>query len=233
MSHKRMLCLLLAVLMIFTSSACGKKTEPTNAPTDGGQSGSQTQKPDDGGTNQNVTDAPKPGDAEKAFIPGTLYFYIRDAGSPDIVLQRLSLAGNRAGSGDFNAKEPDATGIRCIFELDEWVEFYPEVAAKKALQVFILKHDAMPDLLTALCSEDMAGCVQAFDLNPEEEGSWGSFYLNPEDCEPGYYDIVFAKEGKAEASLLTRFYAFGELEGKSDEELEKIMSDEIAAASGK
>ena len=54
---------------------------------------------------------------------------------------------------------------------------------------------------------------------------WGSFYLNKEECEPGYYDFVFTYEGKAIATLLTRFYNENELTVKSDAELEALMHE--------
>ena len=54
---------------------------------------------------------------------------------------------------------------------------------------------------------------------------WGSFYLHPEECEPGYYDFVFTYEGKAIATLLTRFYNEDELTVKSDAELEALMHE--------
>ncbi len=60
--------------------------------------------------------------------------------------------------------------------------------------------------------------------NPEE-WCWGAFYLPPEECEPGYYDFVFPCDGKAIATLLTRFYGAGELSGKSDDELETLMHE--------
>ena len=60
--------------------------------------------------------------------------------------------------------------------------------------------------------------------NPDEY-PWGSFYLNKEECEPGYYDFVFTYEGKAIATLLTRFYNENELTVKSDAELEALMHE--------
>ena len=49
--------------------------------------------------------------------------------------------------------------------------------------------------------------------------------MNPEDAEPGYYDFVFAVENKAVALLVTRFFSEGELEGKTDAELENLMKN--------
>ena len=63
------------------------------------------------------------------------------------------------------------------------------------------------------------------DLNKPEskDDIWGSFYLNPADVKEGYYDLVFTVDGKAAASVLTRFYKPDELAEKSDTELEQIQ----------
>ena len=63
------------------------------------------------------------------------------------------------------------------------------------------------------------------DAENPDETEWGSFYLHPEECEPGYYDFVFTYEGKAIATLLTRFYNENELTVKSDAELEALMHE--------
>ncbi len=63
------------------------------------------------------------------------------------------------------------------------------------------------------------------DAGNPDEWYWGSFYLNGEDCEPGYYDFVFTYEGKAIATLLTRFYGEGEISGMTDAELEALMHE--------
>ena len=64
-------------------------------------------------------------------------------------------------------------------------------------------------------------CVLTHNTD-DPAGSWGSFYLNPSDCKPGYYDFVFTYEGKAFATMLTRFYGESELESKTDPELDAL-----------
>ncbi len=54
----------------------------------------------------------------------------------------LSLFGNRCGTGDFNKKPFAAEGIRSIFELDEWIEFYPLSNAGTGIKVMVFKHKA-------------------------------------------------------------------------------------------
>ncbi len=83
-------------------------------------------------------------------------------------------------------------------------------------------------LILGILKKKAKGLMMQCDLKDNtirEPGScWASFYLNPEDAEPGLYDFVFTNNGKAVATLLTRFYEEGELEDKSDDELKSIMS---------
>ena len=113
-----------------------------------------------------------------------------------------------------------------------WLEFYPDTDAEYGLRVWIFKHrDDQEYYNNCKFSDLMPGFANYCDLhypadadNPDE-WSWGEFYLHSEECEPGYYDFVFTYDGKAIATLLTRFYGVAELSGKSDEELEKLMHE--------
>ncbi|MBP5208488.1 MAG: hypothetical protein J6330_08535, partial [Clostridia bacterium] len=110
--------------------------------------------------------------------------------------------------------------------------FYPDTDKEYALRVWILKHrDDQEYYNTCKFSDLMPNFANYCDLhypvdeeNPDEY-QWGSFYLHEDECEPGYYDFVFTYEGKAIATLLTRFYAANELTVKSDAELEALMHE--------
>lgn len=222
---KKVLCLLLALVMAFSIAACGKQNE-TEPATGSAQTTTQGQAGTDGTTNPDATSGSQ---IENAMTPGTLNSF-RLAQGELPVLRGLRLAGNRCGGEEINAREPATEGIRCIFELNEWVEFYPDTDVQENLRVWVIRHGAEPrNYETETFSDQMPGFVQYCDLanDPEadEGSSWGSFYLNPEDAEAGDYDFVFTYEGRPIATLLTRFYHEGELEGKSDTELEKLMRE--------
>ena len=144
----------------------------------------------------------------------------------------MRVSGNRIGSGeDINGKQASLTDVRCIFELNEWVDFYPDADAQTNLRVWALKHrDDRDYYTTCTFSEQMPDYAASSDLRApaaedDQDSSWGSFYLNPDDCAAGYYDLVFTNDGKAIATLLTRFYGENELSGKSAAELEKLMHE--------
>ncbi len=79
--------------------------------------------------------------AEDAMELGKLYFVNLKEGEQPI-MTGLSLFGNRCGTGDFNKKPFAAEGIRSIFELDEWIEFYPQSNAGTGIKVMVFKHKA-------------------------------------------------------------------------------------------
>ncbi|MBR3416250.1 MAG: hypothetical protein IKH09_06100 [Clostridia bacterium] len=220
---KKFIALALAILTLTCLVACGstadnggegKDTEAVTA--DAGEAtadvGSDTAEAPDTSDNE---------DAEKAGLTGKLVFIDPDG---EKIIRGLSLSGNRSGTAEFNSKEPATEGIRCVFELSEYVCVTPDTDETR-MSVYVFKHreDQSSYEKTDL-SDPGDECVTVFESERDEDGYWGEFYLNPDE-EPGYYDFVFAVENKAVASLLTRFYPMGELEGKTDAELEKLMED--------
>ena len=97
-------------------------------------------------------------------------------------------------------------------------EFTTRIPEAKNDQGFYLKN-ALNDETDGYCQT----CELNKDPDAEEPCSWGSFYLQPEEWNPGYYDFVFLNKNKVFATMLTRFYKPDELLEKSDSELEKLM----------
>jgi hypothetical protein len=167
-------------------------------------------------------------DAQKAMIPGKLNFVnLKDGEQP--VMTALTLKGNQVGSTEWNDRKPATEGIRCIFNLNEWIEFYPVTNAEYGIKVWIIKHkDDQSYYLKNKMRDITPGFVQGGDIRKDpdaEEGSpWGSMYVNPDNAEPGYYDFVFTYEDKVFATMLTKFYKVDELDRKSDDELTDLMS---------
>lgn len=170
--------------------------------------------------------------AENSMELGKLNFVNLKEGEHPI-MTGLSLFGNRCGTKDFNTKPYAAEGIRSIFELDEWIEFYPQSNAGTGIKVMVFKHKADQGFYPKnTLNDETPGYIQECNLNKdpeaEETSHWGSFYLHPEEVEPGYYDFVFIYGNKVFATMLTRFYKPDELYGKSSSELEKLMKERIS-----
>ena len=226
---KKLIMIALAIVMIVSLAAC-KGSENGNNSTNppASSTGDNQQSGNESGSNTSQSG----NNAEAAKLTGKLNLIELDDRDPS-VLRGVIIQGNHAGGYDgINGKESSLTDVRCIFELNEWVEFYPDTDATYGLRIWILKHrDDQEYYNTAKFSDLDPNFANYCDLHyPEDEENpdewyWGSFYLHPEECEPGYYDFVFTYEGKAIATLLTRFYAEGELSAKSDAELEALMHE--------
>ena len=162
---------------------------------------------------------------QDTMVLGKLYFVNIEEGEQPVMTD-LSLSGNRCGSEMFNSKPAASEGIRSVFELDEWIEFYPQATAGIKVMVFMHKENQGFYQKNPL-NDETPGYIQECELNedPDDETySWGSFYLHPEEVDPGYYDFVFIYGNKVFATMLTRFYKPDEILDKPDSELEKLMS---------
>lgn len=187
------------------------------------------------GTNANAANstnnAANTSQIQETMVLGKLYFVnVKEGEKP--IMTALSLFGNRCGSESFNHKPYAAEGIRSVFELDEWIEFYPQASAGSGLKVMVFKHQEDQGFyLKSSLNDKTPGYIQELDLNKDPEGDetslWGSFYLHPEEVEPGYYDFVFIYKNKVFATMLTHFFKPNEIYEKSDSELEKLMSQSL------
>lgn len=222
---KKFIALIISATMLLSLSACNKgKGTPasSNATTKAAAAG-------EGAGAGGNTDATKKNTDAGAIVllPGELYQFDKDAdGGP--VIKGLTLKGNQCGTSEFNAKDPDVKGIRCIFQLNEWAEFYLDSAVAEGLRVYVYKHadDAKVYTDMGFTEEDTKVLATCTLTKPEEAADqWGSLYLNPENAQPGVYDIVFVKDGKAVAVMKANFFKEGDLDGKSDDDLRAMMKD--------
>ncbi len=229
---KKILALTLALLVLVSLAACGScGSSGNNSTNNSAATGDDQQSGNESGTGNTSQSGST---AEPAKLSARINLIDLDDRDPS-VLRGVVIKGNCAGTGDadgFNNRESSLTDVRCIFELNEWVYFYPDTDATYGLRVWILKHrDDQEYYNTCKFSDLMPNFANYCDLHyPEDEENpdewyWGSFYLNKDECEPGYYDFVFTYEGKAIATLLTRFYNENELTVKSDAELEALMHE--------
>ncbi len=172
--------------------------------------------------------APETPQIQDTMVLGKLYFVnVKEGEQP--VMTGLSLFGDRCGSGEFNKKPFSTEGIRSVFELNEWIEFYPQAIAESGIKVmvFIHKDDQSFYLHNSLDDETpgfVLECNLSKDPDEDETYHWGSFYLHSEEVNPGYYDFVFIYKGQVFATMLTHFFNQEEIYEKSDSELEELMS---------
>lgn len=221
---KKIIALIISATMLLSLSACnkGKGTPASSNATTKAAAG-------EGAGAGGNTDATKKNTDAGAIVllPGELYQFDKDAdGGP--VIKGLTLKGNQCGTTEFNAKDPDVKGIRCIFQLDEWVEFYPDTTVTGGIYVYVYKHadDAKVYTDMGFTEEDTKVLATCTLTKPEEAADqWGALYVSPDNAQPGVYDIVFVKDGKAVAVIKALFVKESSIEGKSDDELRAMMKD--------
>ena len=220
---KKILALILSVFMILSLAACSNSGKSGSTPA---ATAKETGSEADAGGNNDATQNNAGADAV-VLLPGELYQFDKDAADGPVI-KGLTLKGNQCGTSEFNAKDPDVKGIRCIFQMNEWAEIYLDSAVAEGLWVYVYKHadDAKVYMDMAYTEEDTKVAATCTLTKPEEEeAQWGAFYLNPDDADPGVYDIVFVKGGKAVAVIKALFVKESSIEDKSDDDLRAMMKD--------
>ncbi|MBP3858041.1 MAG: hypothetical protein IK990_20755 [Ruminiclostridium sp.] len=226
---KKALAILLALSLTAALAACGKQDESSDK-SDAATTTTTTAATDSPQDSKVSDESSDVGEVLGSLEPGKLFVFPLEEGEEQ-VLRNVRLAGNQAGTAEFNEKDPTER-VRCIFMLSEWVEIYPDTDAESGLKCWAFRHkDDLAFYLDNTLSEETEGFAQMLELNkdPDDETlSWGSFYLNPEECEAGLYDLVFTYNDKPVGALITKFYNNDELMEKSDEELEELMKGIIS-----
>ena len=216
---KKILALIISATMLLSLSSCANSNRTSTADketTKDSVSGEDACGNSDA-TKNNNSDA-----GAIVLLPGELYQFDKD------VIKGITVKGNQLGSAGFNDKDPDVKGIRCIFQLNEWGEFYRDTSVNDGLWVYVYKHEEDDNVYTDMgfTEEDTKVLATCTLEKPEEaDYQWGALYLNPDYADPGVYDIVFVKDGKAVAVMEAKFYAAESLGDKSDDELRAMMKD--------
>ena len=162
-------------------------------------------------------------DPIKGVIPGVLY-QLNPVEGQEPVIKAVSLAGNRAGD-EINRRELSVDNIRFVFELNEWISITADSEKKDGQFVVILPHAKDPDFYTEDSLQAIPDNASYVNLDPTDEGMiFGETYVYDFN-NPGFYDLVFADNAKPVALILIRLFEEGQVEGISDAELEKYMTD--------
>lgn len=211
---KRIISSILALGIIVSCSACALQSTETMPPTTATTTEETTVE-----TTAEPTPTPTPAPTPNPnFLAGKLYTF----GEKPIV-SAVSLKGNVAGSEEFNTRELGTENIRCIFELNEHIEINLTNEGEEAVTIYVLKHNNNK-FEELEYNDEMANYITSKELEYDEDAkNYGSFYLNPEDCEAGIYDFVFVVDGKAVANMYVKMYKEQELANKTDEELNKLI----------
>ena len=202
---KRLVSVFLAALMLLGFAGC----KPAVNPDDGAP------RPQASGAGSAIT----PERTEKPKL-GTLELMSRDK---SLTITALQISGDKAGSKEFNAREPAMADIRCIFEQDEQIDV-------------VLSYNSGAEGVCALRVAKHRDFSEYAELRPEEysiimvfseleTGFEEIFTLDKELFEPGEYDLLFARTDSIIACVTIRVFEASALSSMPDEELESLMKE--------
>lgn len=227
---KKVLCALLVLAMVISLAACGKKNDTSEKKDDDTSSQAQsveiTAEPAESETQADATQA-----QVEPMVPGTLYQLNEEEGKDPVILG-VGLDGNRSGeAGGINGRAPSFDNIRSVFELNEWISIRLDTDKTSGIKAYVIPHQDDPATLTDSFIAALDDKTPFVELNAPEGDvdSWGELSVNPEDWQPGSYDLVLTDGMKPVARVLIELYKENDLESKSDAELQKLMADAIAA----
>ena len=112
-----------------------------------------------------------------------------------------------------------------MFELNEWIGITADSDKTDSLFAVILPHAKDPNFYTEDSLQAIPDNASYVNLDLTEEGKiYGETYIYDFN-NPGFYDIVIADNAKPVALILIKAFKAGEIEGFSDSQLEKYMTD--------
>ena len=194
---KKAVIFLLIAVFVFSAAGCAPAVNPDAKPTDGN----------------------KPAELIGSSVPGTLYLTNRDKA---FVITALQMVGDRAGSKEFNAREPAFVGIRSVFEKGENIDVVLSYnkGVEGECELIVCRHrsaGADPESIReAGVYSGSCKLEDRFEL---------IFSLDGENVPAGDYDLFFLRGGAVAAYTIIRLYEPGELSGKTDAELEALMAE--------
>lgn len=221
---KRILALLLSAMILVSFAACGKnddaKTQTGSSSSATTDTQSEESESKEGASSDSSSSESTSANASSYSEIGKLNYL---GGKKTI--KGLKLTGNVAGTDEgINGRDSGTENIRAIFELNEWVNFQIDREDEpETFAVFFIKHKEDTTAYEKMSYDELNGeSVAGEDLIKSDDNTWGSGYVNPDNGDPGDYDIVFVEDGAATAFVTVHMFAEGELQGKTDAELESL-----------
>jgi len=159
------------------------------------------------------TDKPHPQNVQL----GTLQIFDKSA------VTALKIEGEHANG--LRDRQPSTTGIYSIFELEEWVEFYP-VGDAEVIDIYYFTYDEKADYSkrdAQWLDDNGRHFTRLYNQKNESfpDGYWGASYFDP-DMGTGYFDFVLATEEKAVAVMTVQVFEEGELSSLTWEEIVQL-----------
>ncbi|MBR5949023.1 MAG: hypothetical protein IKZ82_10350 [Clostridia bacterium] len=217
---KKLLTLLLASALAFTSLACNKAGD--NAASAAPSTHIETNAP--GGL---IPPASEAGAALSGELMPGMFTLFKSVGG--FKLNGVSLSAERTGTpGGINNWEPSLTKVRTVFELDEWIAYtleyeYGNEYAK--LGVWLFPHRELSEYKDISEMEgDVFFCEYELPYETYPLPIDDMFDLQTKYHAIGDYDLLLTLNGEIVAGTLLSFVENGALEGKSDDQIASLMA---------
>ena len=244
MASKRFAAALLTLAMVFSLTACSKKSEETKKSEKTTEKQEETEKEPDDTTTKATTSEESSEDTSAAVTPfvddkASLNKTSVTPGCINIIPESYEaargyyLASPSSGCQAMNAANYRTTCIRYLFQQNDHLEIYPEQGSEQLMAYLVPHHEDFSiynsDYFLTLTEE----AAQATFTDPHDSAwYWADLSLNAEVYAPGYYDLVITDNGEAAIAICVKIVADGELADITDYEYYTMMKEEMDKSGG-
>lgn len=241
MASKKLTAVLLTLAMVFSLTACGKKSEETTKKktkktTKQEETYEDPDDPDDTEEPEYTTS-----DTDVSFVddeasldnttitPGSIYIIPESYdGAGGMIIDSPS-----SGTREMSRADYRVSNIRFLFEQDDNIEIYPEMASEEQSAYLIPHHEDFSiyteDYIKNLPAE-IAGADFVDPQNPD--WYWANLSLNEDTYAPGYYDLVITDMGEPAYLICLKIVGNGELSEINDSEYYSLLKKETDKTGG-
>lgn len=244
MASKKLMGVLLTLAMVFSMTACSKKSEETKKKTkktkateeieteieteeDETEDTEDTEEPDysTGDVGDGILD-PDANIGSSNSACGVLNIL---PDSYDGFLGGLYLASPSSGTNEMNKAGLRQTFIRSIFENTDHIEIYLGDSASDSMSAFLVPHHDDNSIYTEEYLQGIPEEIVMTHLTDPNDPDWywGDLSLNEETYAPGYYDILFTDYGEPVATVTIKLTQSGSLSDFADHDYYSMIKEDL------
>ncbi len=242
MASKRFVAALLTLAMVFSLTACSKKSEET---TKKKSKKTTTQEepyedPDDPEDPEETTKKSKKNASGFVDDDASLNKTTVTPGSIEIIpdtcdaIWGLSLASPSSGDSEMNALRYRFSNIRFVFENTDHIEIYPKMGFSGKAEACLVPHHEDTSIYTADYVKSLPAEAERTVLEDPNDPNWywGQLSLNEEVYAPGYYDLLIIEDNEPLAYVCLKIVGYGELSGVSFYEYYTMLKEAMDKTGG-
>ncbi|MBR6254505.1 MAG: hypothetical protein IKR22_03625 [Clostridiales bacterium] len=245
MASKRFAAALLTLAMVFSLTACSKKSEETKKSEKTTEKQEETEKEPDDTTTKATTSEESSEDTSKANAgiaddQASLNKTTHTPGCIEIIPEScdaiwgLALASPSSGDSEMNALRYRYSNIRYVFENMDHLEIYPKMGFSGKAEAYLVPHHEDASIYTADYIKSLPAEVERTVLEDPNDPNWywGQLTLNEEVYAPGYYDLLIVEDNEPLASVCLKIVSCGELSDVSLYDYFSMLKEEMDKTGG-